>query len=140
MTWVLRHRCGRALGAGLLSVALLSGGTAGAFAAGSAAPSAGSAPPSPTTGMASITINVNKSAVKAGQMVKFTGRTKGLKIGTPLVLQHEKNGKWTNLKSTAKVRKGSSYELLARLNTKGTEHLRVAAGHVYSPAVTVKVS
>jgi hypothetical protein len=139
MTWVLRHRCGRALGAGLLSVALLSGGTAGAFAAGSA-PSPSSTLPSPTTGMTSITINANKGSVKAGQTVKFTGRTKGLKVGTPLVLQHEKNGKWTNLKATAKVKKGSSYAILAKLNTKGTEHLRVAAGHVYSPALTVKVS
>ncbi|MFI9253346.1 hypothetical protein [Streptomyces sp. NPDC053069] len=139
MTWVLRHRFGRALGTGLLSVALLSGGTATAFAAGGA-PGAPSAPPSPAAGTASITISVNKTAVKTGQLVRLTGRTKGLKTGTPLALQHEKNGTWTNMKSTAKVGKGSSYALLARLNTKGTEHLRIAAGHVYSPAVTVKVS
>ncbi|MEV5876142.1 hypothetical protein AB0L75_18285 [Streptomyces sp. NPDC052101] len=143
MTSVLRHRCGRALCAGALSVALLSGGTAGAYAV-SSPPSPTSTLASPTTGMASITLHANKTAVKTGQTVKFSGRTKGLKIGTPLVLQHMKSGKWTNLRATAKVKKGSSYSILARLNTKGTETLRVAAvkgaAKVYSHTVTVKVS
>ncbi|KOV96077.1 hypothetical protein [Streptomyces sp. NRRL B-3648] len=132
MTSVLRHHCLRTLGAGALSVALLSGGTAGAVAA------------SPTpTAMASITVKADKTEVNAGDMVTFTGRTKGLKVGSPLVLQHENSGKWTSLRATAKVKKGSSYALLGKLNTKGTEHLRIAgvseSGKVYSPTVTVKV-
>ncbi|KOV67933.1 hypothetical protein [Streptomyces sp. MMG1121] len=142
MTSVLRHRYGRALGAGALSVALLSGGTAGAYAAGS------SSSPSPTSsssaGMASITLTAGKTSVKAGDTVKFTGRTKGLKINSPLVLQQEKNGKWIPLKATGKVKKGSSYAILAKLKTKGTEKLRVSSatmnGKVHSPTVTVKVS
>ncbi|MEU9446289.1 hypothetical protein AB0D42_36660 [Streptomyces sp. NPDC048304] len=190
MTSVLRHSYVRALGAGALSVALLSGGTAGAFAASPspsptpsmsmdspmpgmsmdstmpgmsmdsptpgmsmaspsmgdtmARPTPGGTMASPTTGMASITVRAHKSSVKAGQTVNFTGRTKGLKIGTPLVLQHMKSGKWTPLKATAKVRRGSSYSIVAKLNTKGTETLRVAAANgsakVYSSTVTVKVS
>jgi hypothetical protein len=137
MTSVLRHRYGRALGAGALSVALLYGSSAAtAFAA------TDTAKPSPMAG--SITVKANKSSVKAGDKVTFTGRTKGLKIGTPLVLQHEKNGKWNALRATAKVKKGSSYALIAQLNTKGTEKLRVASantsGKVHSPTVTVKVS
>ncbi|MER6029720.1 hypothetical protein [Streptomyces sp. NPDC001851] len=144
MTWVLRHRCGRALGAGLLSVALLSGGTAGAFAADSTAPGAGSAPPSPATGMATITIHADKTSVKAGQTVTFSGRTTGLKVGSPLLLQHQKSGKWVPMKATSKVKNGSSYSLTATFNTPGTETLRVAsanmAGRAHSPTVTVKVS
>lgn len=132
MTSVLRHHCLRALGTGALSVVLLSGGTAGALAV----------VPTPGT-MASITVKAEKTEVKAGDKVTFTGRTKGLKVGSPLVLQHEKDGKWTSLRATAKVKKGSSYALIAKLNTKGTEHLRIAgasaAGKVYSPTVTVKV-
>ncbi|MGW2031536.1 hypothetical protein [Streptomyces spinosus] len=132
MTSVLRDHCLRTLGAGALSVALLSGGTTGALAAG----------PSPGT-TASITVKADKTEVKAGDKVTFTGRTKGLKVGSPLVLQHEKSGKWIPLRATAKVKKGSSYALIAKLNTKGAEHLRIAgvsgSEKVYSPTVAVKV-
>ncbi|MFF5855276.1 hypothetical protein ACFY8B_06510 [Streptomyces sp. NPDC012751] len=149
MTSVLRHRHGRALGTGALCAALLCGGTAGAFAA-DASPSPSptdkntSMSPSPSpSGMHSISVHADKSTVKAGETVKFTGRTKGLKVGSPLVLQHEKDGKWKALKATAKVKTGNSYALLAKLDTKGTEHLRVASvtksGKVYSPTVTVTV-
>ncbi|MEU7425163.1 hypothetical protein ACGFX8_18250 [Streptomyces sp. NPDC048362] len=132
MTSVLRNRSGRVLGAGALSVALLCGGTSGAFAAG------GTSVPNSATG--SITVKADKSSVKAGDKVRFTGRTKGLKVGTPLVLQHEKSaGKWTALKAATKVKNGSSYALVAKLNTKGSEHLRITAGKVHSPTVTVKV-
>ncbi|MGW0992064.1 hypothetical protein [Streptomyces sp. NPDC002520] len=137
MTSVLRHRYGRALSAGALSVALLSGGTAGAYAAGS------SPSPSPSAKAASITAKAHKTTVKAGDKVTFTGRTTGLKVGSPLVLMQEKAGKWTPLKATTKVKTGSSYALTARLNTKGTQHLRVASanmsGKVHSPSVMVKV-
>ncbi|MGW0880644.1 hypothetical protein [Streptomyces sp. NPDC002671] len=131
MTFVLRHPYGRALGAAALSVALVSGGTAGAYAA--------QGKPTPTT-MASITVKADKTKVKAGDTVTFSGRTKGLKIGTKLVLQHQKSGKWTALRATTKVRNGSAYSLPAKFRTKGMEMLRVAAGKVYSPTVMVTVS
>ncbi|MEU3827206.1 hypothetical protein GT045_37315 [Streptomyces sp. SID486] len=142
MTSVLRHHCLRALGAGALSVALLSGGTAGALAV--TTPGSSGSSPGSGDGSASISVKAGKSSVKAGEQVVFSGRTKGLKIGSPLVLQHEKSGKWTSLRATSKIKKGSSYALLAKLNTKGTEHLRIAgvnsSGKVYSPTVTVKVN
>ncbi|MET7284666.1 hypothetical protein [Streptomyces sp. NPDC005573] len=152
MTSVLRHRYGRALGAGALSVLLLSGASAGAFAAtGTTAATAGITPSTTVTADhlpgagrgtedASITVKASKDSVKAGDKVTFAGRTKGLKIGTKLVLQHEKSGKWTTLKASAKVKTGSSYAILAKLNFKGSEKLRVSAGDVHSPTVTVKVS
>ncbi|AOR33362.1 hypothetical protein BFF78_21845 [Streptomyces fodineus] len=75
--------------------------------------------------------------------MKLTGRTKGLKISTALVLQHRMAGKWTNLNAATKAKKGSSYSLQAKLS-KGTHVLRIAAvngsGKVYSSTVTVKVS
>ena len=156
----------RSLAAGVLSLALLSAGTAGAFAAEakpkpspsmsakpspsksakpspskSAKPSPSkSAKPSPSKSTAaSITITVNKTSVKAGNTVTFTGRTKGLKVGTLLVLQHQKGTKWTTLKASTTVKKGSSYSLTAKLNTKGTQHLRISACTVHSPVVTVTV-
>jgi hypothetical protein len=145
-----RSRCARALAAGTLSVALLSAGTAAAVAA-NEKPS-----PSPTThltgkpkptaspmGKASITLTTDKKSVTAGESVKLAGRTKGLKIGSPLVLQHEMNGKWTKLTPTAVVKKNNSYAMSAKL-PKGTHVLRVVsankAGKAVSPTVTVKVS
>ncbi|MEU0964896.1 hypothetical protein ABZ357_05425 [Streptomyces sp. NPDC005917] len=77
--------------------------------------------PSPSMStMGSITIKASKTSVKAGETVTFTGRTKGLKIGTQLVLQHQNGGKWIPLKVSAKVKNGSAYSLTAKLNTKGT--------------------
>jgi hypothetical protein len=157
----LRSRCAKAIGAGALSVALLSAGTAGAFAAspGAARPSpkpimtssmkpsmtgtpkptkTGSTGRSPMAG-GSITARVSKSQVKAGQSVTFTGRAKGVKVGTKVVLLHMHNGKWTALKSSTALKNGSSYSLTTKLNTKGKEQLRVMAGKVVSPTVTVMV-
>ncbi|MEU1160154.1 hypothetical protein ABZ372_04760 [Streptomyces sp. NPDC005921] len=132
-----RHPASRALAAGALSLALLSAGSAGAFAT-EAKPK-----PSPSpSATASITIKPSATSVNAGGSVTFTGRTQGLKVGWPLVLQHQKGGKWIPLKATTKTKNGSSYSLTAKLNTVGTEHLRVSAvgKKVYSPAVTVNVT
>ncbi|MFJ8494569.1 hypothetical protein ACIRBZ_40470 [Streptomyces sp. NPDC094038] len=148
-----QRQISRALAAGALSVALLSAGSTGAFASGAkptpsptmtGMPHTSSKPepkPSPTTA-GSISVKANKTSVKPGEPVTFTGRTSGLKVGWPLVLQHQKDGKWIPLKANAKVRNGSSYSLTGKLNNPGTEHLRVAAvgKKVYSPTVTVNVS
>ncbi|MEU9455655.1 hypothetical protein [Streptomyces sp. NPDC048277] len=168
------HTVSRALAAGALSLAVLSAGTAGAFAAppkpsptptmtspkpgmaspkpgnaspkpGMTSPKPGHASPKPTppmSGMGSITARASKASVMTGEPVTFTGRTSGLKVGSPLVLQHEVRGKWVPLKANAKVKNGSSYALTTSFRTKGTEHVRVAAvgKKVYSPTVTVDVT
>ncbi|MFF3983835.1 hypothetical protein [Streptomyces sp. NPDC001601] len=144
-----QRQISRALAAGALSVALLSAGSAGAFATEAKptpSPTMSAKPkpkpsPSPTT-TASISARANTTSVKPGEPVTVTGRTSGLKVGWPLVLQHQKGGKWVPLKATAKVKNGSSYSLTTTLSNPGTEHLRVAAvgKKVYSPTVTVKVS
>ncbi|QDN94770.1 hypothetical protein FNV58_00055 (plasmid) [Streptomyces sp. RLB1-9] len=164
MNSTLRSRCAKAIGAGALSVALLSAGTAGASAA---SPSAASPSPKPSmtgmmphmtgtakphmtgtakptrTGMGmangSITARASKAQVKAGQSVTITGRAKGVKVGTKVVLLHMHNGKWTALKSSTVLKNGSSYSLVTKFNNKGTEQLRVMAGKVVSPTVVVTV-
>ncbi|MFE2968106.1 hypothetical protein ACFXKC_31395 [Streptomyces sp. NPDC059340] len=165
MNSTLRSRCAKAIGAGALSVTLLSAGTAGAFAA---SPSAASPSPKPTmtgsakphitgtakptktgmpkptrTGMGmangSITAKVSKAQVHPGQSVTLTGRAKGVKVGTKVVLLHMRNGKWTALKSSTVLKNGSSYSLITKLNNKGTEQLRVMAGKIVSPTVLVTV-
>ncbi|MFD8215550.1 hypothetical protein ACFV2U_17880 [Streptomyces sp. NPDC059697] len=165
MNSTLRSRCAKAIGAGALSVTLLSAGTAGAFAA---SPSAASPSPRPTmtgsakphitgtakptrtgmpkptkTGMGmangSITARVSKAQVHPGQSVTLTGRAKGVKVGTKVVLLHMRNGKWTALKSSTVLKNGSSYSLITKLNNKGTEQLRVMAGKIVSPTVLVTV-
>ncbi|QIY98673.1 hypothetical protein HEP87_37795 [Streptomyces sp. S1D4-11] len=165
MNSTLRSRCAKAIGAGALSVTLLSAGTAGAFAA---SPSAASPSPRPSmtgsakphitgtakptrtgmpmptrTGMGmangSITARVSKAQVKAGQSVTLTGRAKGVKVGTKVVLLHMHNGKWTALKSSTVLKNGSSYSLITKFNNKGKEQLRVMAGKIVSPTVLVTV-
>ncbi|MFI6353346.1 hypothetical protein ACIBJF_11930 [Streptomyces sp. NPDC050743] len=163
MTSAPRHRrYGRALGAGTLSVALLSGGTAGAFAVTSAKPPT----PSPTRSgmpvrppvigsgtpsmkpsrvpmaMGSITISPNRRAIKAGDTVVFTGRVTGAKRGSTLVLQHMRNGKWTTLRTTTVVGNSGRYTIKRTFTSKGTEQVRVAvkSGMVHSSPVSVKVS
>ncbi|MFJ9712591.1 hypothetical protein [Streptomyces sp. NPDC101234] len=134
-----QRQMSRALAAGALSLALLSAGSAGAFAA----ETKPNPSPSPSaTAMGSITARASKPSVMTGESVTFTGRTSGLKVGSPLVLQHEVKGKWIPLKADTKVKKGSSYALTTSFRTKGTEHVRVAAvgKKVYSPTVTVDVT
>ncbi|MFI2199926.1 hypothetical protein ACH47Z_03900 [Streptomyces sp. NPDC020192] len=158
-----RSRSVRALTAGTLSAALLSAGTAGAFAANdkpspsptptmttSATPSVTPSirpTASPTTGMASISLTAKPTSAKVGQTVVFAGRTKGLKVGSPLVLQHLKNGKWVALGATGKVKTGSSFAVSTTFKTKGTQTVRIASltrsgkvGKVVSNTVTVTVS
>jgi len=137
MRSALHSRTAHALVAGAMSVALLSGGAAGAFAA---TPMPKPKPSPSPMAAASITVKADKTSVKQGDEVTFTGRTKGLKVGAKLTLQHEKDGKWTTLKASTTVKNGSSYSLKGKLNTKGSEKLRIASGKVYSPTVTVKVT
>ncbi|MDF3301391.1 hypothetical protein [Streptomyces tropicalis] len=119
----------RAAAAGAVSAALLSAGAAGAVAAA----------PSPGTHSASISVKASPTTVKAGHMVRFTGRTSGLRPGATLVLQQDKNGKWVPLHSNTKVKKGNAYLLAARPSVKGTLHYRVASGATHSSTVNVTV-
>lgn len=140
-----RSHTARALAAGVLSAALLSAGTAGAFAAGQAAVSnpaltrASSTKATPSD-KSSITIKADKTQVRAGESVTFTGHSKGLKIHTKVTLQHKKDGKWNSLKASTTIKNGSGYTLKAKLNAKGKEQLRVKAGKTVSPTVTVTVT
>ncbi|RVU15910.1 hypothetical protein EOT10_38065 [Streptomyces antnestii] len=149
MPTTFRSRCVRALAAGALSAGLISAGSAGAFAAGNApTPSATHSKTTPSAThsktpktKASITIKANHTSVKAGQSVTFTGRTKGLKSGTKLVLQKQHNGKWTTLGSSTTVTKSHTYRLTHKFSTKGTQHVRVStSGTTHSPTVSIKVS
>ncbi|MFF3918434.1 hypothetical protein ACFYZB_34125 [Streptomyces sp. NPDC001852] len=158
-----RSRRARALAAGALSAAMLSTGTAGAAAAtgtptptgtptatGMPTPKAAitrtsmpSMKPSRTpTAMGSITVAANRKAVKVGNTVVFTGRVKGIKAGSTLVLQHLHNGKWTTLRTTAVVNKNGTYTIKRTFTKKGSEQVRVAtkSGTFQSSPVTVQVS
>ncbi|MFD9819423.1 hypothetical protein [Streptomyces violascens] len=140
MKATLRSRCARTFAAGALSAALLTAGAVGtsAHATASAKPK-----PSPSTSAskqaASITVKASSASVKAGDKVTFTGRTKGMPIGSKLVLQHKKGSKWTTLQASTTVKQGSSYSLDAKLNDKGKQELRIKYDEVTSPAVTVTV-
>ncbi|SFF91954.1 hypothetical protein [Streptomyces mirabilis] len=118
-------------------------GTAKPHITGTAKPTRTGMPMPTRTGMGmangSITARVSKAQVHAGQSVTLTGRAKGVKVGTKVVLLHMHNGKWTALKSSTVLKNGSSYSLVTKFNNKGKEQLRVMAGKIVSPTVLVTV-
>ncbi|WP_330294478.1 hypothetical protein [Streptomyces sp. NBC_00503] len=132
-----QRRIARFLAAGTLSAALLIGGGL-ATAAGSTA----AATPSPSASKSAageISLKATPTEVKAGEKVTFTGRTKGLPIGTKVVLQHKNGSKWTTLHANTLIKQGSSFSFDNTFKNKGKEELRVMAGDSTSPSVTVTV-
>ncbi|MFJ8358593.1 hypothetical protein [Streptomyces sp. NPDC093984] len=152
----LRTRSARALAAGALSAALLTSAAAAAVAADPVAPdpAQGTSTKSPGTlavkpdqpnlkpavNAASITIRANRTNVKSGQSVTFTGQTKGLKAGERLDLQRYDGRKWATVK-TVTVKRGSSYTyaVVTKLTGMGKEKLRVVHAKTVSPTVTITV-
>ncbi|WP_051696364.1 hypothetical protein [Streptomyces sp. NRRL S-244] len=124
------RRIARVLAAGALSAVLLSGGGV------AAATSAAAATPTPSAA-GEITLTAKPTEVKAGEKVTFTGRTKGLPIGTKVVLQHKNGSKWTTLHANTLVKQGSSFSFDNTFKNKGKEELRVTAGNWTSPSTTV---
>ena len=140
MKATLRSRCARTFAAGALSAALLTAGAVGTSASAATSPKPKSTPSaSASKSAASITVKASTTSVKAGDKVTFTGRTKGMPIGSKLVLQHKKGNKWTTLQASTTVKQGSSYSLDAKLNDKGKQELRIKYDEVTSPTVAVTV-
>ncbi|MEU9101153.1 hypothetical protein [Streptomyces sp. NPDC048361] len=136
MKATLLSRCARLSAAGVLSAALLVAGGAGTFASAAASPKP---TPSASKAAGSLTVKVSQTTVKAGDKVTFSGRTKGMPIGSKLVLQHKKGSKWTTLQAGTVVKQGSSYSFDAKLNDKGKQDLRIKADNGISATVTVTV-
>ncbi|MFD7840604.1 hypothetical protein [Streptomyces sp. NPDC059761] len=125
------RRIARILAAGALSAVLLTGGGLA-----TAATSAVAATPTPSAS-GEISLTAAPTEVKAGEKVTFTGRTKGLPIGTKVVLQHKNGSKWTTLHANTLIKQGSSYSFDNTFKNKGKEELRVMAGNWTSPSTTV---
>ncbi|MER6571359.1 hypothetical protein ABT288_35545 [Streptomyces sp. NPDC001093] len=92
--------------------------------------------------MGAITVAANRKAVKVGNTVVFTGRVRGVRAGSTLVLQHMRNGTWSTLKYTGVVNRNGTYAIKRTFTTKGTHQVRVAtrSGTFHSSPVTVTVS
>jgi hypothetical protein len=142
----LRTRSSRALAVGAISVALLTSGVATAFAVNPVAPNA-----SPSASMtkkqdtpnaavaAAIDVRADRTEVKHGQVVTFTGSTKGLPVGSTVMLQRHNGTAWVNLPDHTLVKKGDTYVLIAKLDTTGKQMYRVSDGKAVSEAVTITV-
>ncbi|PKV84088.1 hypothetical protein [Streptomyces sp. TLI_146] len=135
----LTRRCARMAAAGALSVALLAGSAAAAAAASPTPKPSPSGSKYASAAPGSLTIKASATEAKVGDKVTFTGRSKGLAIGSKVVLQHKKGSKWTTLHADTTIKQGSSYSLDYKVNTKGKEQLRVMDGATVSPTVTVTV-
>ncbi|MER6977533.1 hypothetical protein [Streptomyces carpinensis] len=135
----LRRRCVRTLAAGALSAALVSAGSAGAFAAGTAPMPEPNATHSMKP-MAKASITIDHTSVKAGKSVMLSGRTANLAAATTLTVQHLSNGKWTTLRGATVVKKGNTFTVTTKLAATGRQHLRVVSGPTRSKTVTVNVT
>ncbi|MEV0990303.1 hypothetical protein [Streptomyces sp. NPDC049949] len=131
------RRIARVLAAGTLSAVLLTGG--GLATATAATSAATAAMPTPSAAAGEISLKATPTEVKAGEKVTFTGRTKGLPIGTKVVLQHKNGSKWTTLHANTLIKQGSSFSFDNTFKNKGKEELRVMAGDWTSPSTTVIV-
>ncbi|MFE2879563.1 hypothetical protein ACFXG6_19135 [Streptomyces roseus] len=129
------RRIARFLASGALSAALL---TAGGITTATAATSAVAATAAPSPA-GEITLKATPTEVKAGEKVTFTGRSKGLPIGTKVVLQHKNGSKWTTLHANTLIKQGSSFSFDNTFKNKGKEELRVMAGNWTSPSTTVVI-
>ncbi|MCG7202716.1 hypothetical protein [Streptomyces arenae] len=118
----------RAFAASGIAAALLTAGAGGAVAA-----------TTPPSHQASITVKASPTTVMAGQTVRFTGHTSGIRPGASVRLQMDKNGKWIPVHVNSKVKKGDTYVLATRVHMKGSQQFRVASGQTRSSTVTVTV-
>ncbi|WP_445528590.1 hypothetical protein [Streptomyces cyslabdanicus] len=139
MHLTLRH-CARGVAAGVLSAALVSAGSAAAFAATSPSPKQTRMHTTMPTRAASITARSSHDAIRAGESITLTGRTANLATGTKLTVERMENGKWTALRTTTEVKKGDTYTVSTKLATKGKQQLRVVHGDARSETVTVNVT
>ncbi|GHE39355.1 hypothetical protein [Streptomyces vinaceus] len=131
------RRIARFLASGALSTALLTGGgLATVIASATTSAAAATQAPSPA---GEISLKAAPTEVKAGEKVTFTGRSKGLPIGTKVVLQHKNGSKWTTLHANTLIKQGSSFSFDNTFKTKGKEELRVMAGNWTSPSTTVTI-
>ncbi|MEU8839240.1 hypothetical protein AB0D97_08910 [Streptomyces roseus] len=130
------RRIARLLASGALSAVLLTAGGLTTSTATAATPAAATPAPSPA---GEITLKATPTDVKAGEKVTFTGRSKGLPIGTKVVLQHKNGSKWTTLHANTLIKQGSSFSLDNTFKAKGKEELRVMAGNWTSPSTTVTI-
>ncbi|MFF0626946.1 hypothetical protein [Streptomyces sp. NPDC004296] len=126
---------------GAACAALLAGGAGTAVAAPGAVPDLHSATVATAVAKAHQGISVKASAksVRAGHTVTLSGRTKGIKMGSKLTVQHLHKGKWTTLHANTRTKHGGNYSVKVKLADKGKEKLRVAHGATHSSTVTVTV-
>lgn len=158
----LRTRSSRAFAVGAVSVALAASGATAAFAVDPVVPNTNSTANSSanpnsnsTTGTSSdtgslvtdpgkalaaaIVIRADRTQVKSGQVVTFSGTTRGLKIGSTVVLQHHNGTKWVNMPEHTLVKQGSTYILAFKPTFKGKQLYRVSVGRTMSLPVTITV-
>ncbi|MER6048995.1 hypothetical protein ABT168_16320 [Streptomyces sp. NPDC001793] len=132
------NRAVRYAAVGMVTVALLAGGSAAAFAAPehvhTPAPVVATAP-----AKATLTAKASATTVKAWQEFRITGAAKGFKPGAKVTVQQKQHAKWVSLPAQAPVNASGSYAIRVKLGIKGVNELRIASGGVVSPVVKVTV-
>ncbi|TJZ42833.1 hypothetical protein FCH28_33630 [Streptomyces piniterrae] len=132
------NRALRYTAVGVAAVALLAGGTAGAFAAPQDLHKPTSVVATAPTA-ASLTAKASVTTVKAWEQFRITGIAKGIAAGSKVTVQQKQGGKWVALPASAPVNASGTYGVRVKLGIKGVNQLRVGAGSTVSPVVTVTV-
>ncbi|MEU8585701.1 hypothetical protein AB0C59_01615 [Streptomyces sp. NPDC048664] len=150
MKLTLRTRSSRALAVCAVSAALVASGATAAFAVDPVVPNTdNSSQSSSDTGSlvtnpgralaAAIIVKTDRTQVRSGELVTLSGTTRGLKIGSPVVLQHFDGVKWVNLPDRAMVRTGSTYRLAFKPTIRGKQQYRVMVSRTMSLPVSINV-
>ncbi|MFI9051714.1 hypothetical protein [Streptomyces sp. NPDC053427] len=123
---------------GVVAVALLAGGSAAAFAEPAQlhapTPVVATAP-----AVAELTAKASATTVNAWQEFRISGIAKGIAAGKKVTVQQKQGAKWVSLPAQAPVNAGGTYSVRVKLGLKGVNQLRITAGAVNSPVVTVTV-
>ncbi|MCQ4040685.1 hypothetical protein ACFOSC_22265 [Streptantibioticus rubrisoli] len=125
--------------AAALSAALLTGGTATAFAAPNTVHPAPRPVPHRAPAKSSITFRVRPSSLRSGQRITAAGQGTGLAIGSRVQLQRRIGSRWSSLPASTALRRGGVYSLTTPLSIRGRQILRVLDGTTASSPVTVTV-
>jgi hypothetical protein len=86
----------------------------------------------------SISIGADKTRVKAGARITFTGTTKGIPTNTKVTVQDLQNGRWVNL-ATANVTRKATYSVSVTSRRIGVNTFRGVTTRAVSGSVKVAV-
>jgi hypothetical protein len=92
----------------------------------------------PVPAAPSVSISADRTTVRAGHKVTFTGTTTGIADNTKVTVQSLQHGTWVNYAAWTRT-SGATYSVSVEIGRLGVNTLRVATPATASDSVTVTV-